>query len=56
MKFSGKMCLLIILKVTRNQGFTLCIEDAIFKKPQGGGLKLTPHPLITQKLLKLYVL
>ena len=36
MKFSGKMCLMIILKVTKNQGFTLCLEDTIFKKPQGG--------------------
>ena len=36
MKFSGKMCLIIILKVTKNQGFTLCSEDTIFKKPHGG--------------------
>ena len=35
MKFSGKMCLMIILKVTKNQGFTLCLEDIIFEKPQG---------------------
>ena len=35
MKFSGKMCLVIILKVTKNQGFTLCLEDIIFEKPQG---------------------
>ena len=37
MKFSGKMCLKIILKVTKNQGFTLPLEDTIFEKPQGGG-------------------
>ena len=37
MKFLGKMCLKIILKVTKNQGFTLSLEDAIFEKPQGGG-------------------
>ena len=44
MKFSGKMCLKIILKVTKNQGFTLSVEDAFFEKPQGGGwgVKLTP--------------
>ena len=37
MKFSGKMCLVIILKVTKNQGFIICLEDTIFKKPQGVG-------------------
>ena len=42
-KFSGKMCLMIILKVTKNQGFTLSLEDTFFKKPHGG-VKLTPHP------------
>ena len=36
MKFSGKICLMIILKVTKNQGFNLSLEDTIFKKPQGG--------------------
>ena len=40
MKFSGKMCLKIILKVTKNQGFTLSLEETFFKKPQGeGGIK-----------------
>ena len=43
MKFSGKMCLMIILKVTKNKGFTLSLEDTYFEKPQGGG-KLTPLP------------
>ena len=43
LKFSGKVCLMIILKFTQNQGFTLCLEDTIFKKPQGG-VKLTPPP------------
>ena len=37
MKFLGKMGLMIMLKVTKNQGFTLSIEDAFFEKPQGGG-------------------
>ena len=36
MKFSGKMCFKIILKVTKKQGSTLSIEDTFFKKPQGG--------------------
>ena len=36
MKFSGKMCFEIILKVTKNQGFTLSLADTFFEKPQGG--------------------
>ena len=36
MKFSGKMCLNIILKVIKNQGSTLSLEDTFFEKPQGG--------------------
>ena len=36
MKFSEKMCLKIILKVTKNQIFTLSVEDTFFKKSQGG--------------------
>ena len=36
MKFSGKMCFKIILKVTKNKGFTLSLEDTFFEKPQGG--------------------
>ena len=31
------MCFKIILKVTKNQGSTLFIEDTFFKKPHGGG-------------------
>ena len=41
MKFSEKMCFTIILKVTKNQGFTLSLEGTFFEKPQGG-VKLTP--------------
>ena len=36
MKFSGKMRLMIILKVTKSQGFTLSLEDTFFEKPQEG--------------------
>ena len=36
MKFSGKMSFEIILKVTKNQGFTLSLEDTFFKKPHEG--------------------
>ena len=36
LKFSEKMYLMIILKVTKKQGFPLYLEDTFFKKPQGG--------------------
>ena len=47
MKFSGKMCFKIILKVTKNQGFTFSLEDTFFEKPQGQRwerVNLTPLP------------
>ena len=37
MRFAGKICLMIILKVTKKQGFPLSLEDTFFKKQQGGG-------------------
>ena len=43
MKVLGKMCFKIILKVTKNQGFTLSLESTIFKKPQGWG-QIDPPP------------
>ena len=43
MKFSGKMWLMIILKVTKHQGFTLSLEDAFSEKPQEG-IKLSSLP------------
>ena len=54
MRLSGKMCFKIILKVTKNQGFNLCLEDTIFEKPQGGspGYDLCLSPLQTQTLKK----
>ena len=30
------MCLVIILKVRKNQGFTPSLENAALEKPQGG--------------------
>ena len=30
-----------ILKVTKNQGFTFCLEDTFFEKPRREGVKLT---------------
>ena len=44
MKFSGKMCLEMILKVTKNQAFTLSLEDTFFKKSQGMGVQFDPPP------------
>ena len=35
MKFSGKMWLMIILKVTKKQGSTLPLEDTFFEKSHG---------------------
>ena len=35
---------MILLKVTKNQGFILSLEDTFFEKPQVEGVKLTPQP------------
>ena len=46
---------MIILKVTKNQGFTLYLEDTIFKKPQGvgvGGQIDSPPSRFRVKILK----
>ena len=39
MKFSGKICFKIVLKVTKKPSIeaTLSTEDTFFKKPPGGG-------------------
>ena len=42
MTFSEKMCVKIILKVTKNEGFTLSLEDTFFEKPQGGVKLIAP--------------
>ena len=44
MKFSGKMCFEIILKVTKNQGFTLFLEDTFFEEPKGAQFDPPPFP------------
>ena len=36
-KISENMWLVTILKVTKNQGFTLSLEETFLEKPQGGG-------------------
>ena len=40
-KISENMWLVTILKVTKNPGFTLSLEDTFLEKPQGGVVKLT---------------
>ena len=50
MKFSGKIWLMIILKVTKNQGFTIALEDTSSEKSKGG-VKLT-HPVFLGLSLK----
>ena len=47
MKFSGRMCLKIILKFTKHQDFSLSLKDTFFKKiteEGGGGQFHTPPP------------
>ena len=54
MKFSGKMCLMTILKVTKNQG-RYNREDTIFEKLEGG-IKLTPsQPVLGLRQHFLYI-
>ena len=36
MKFSAKMWIMIISKMTKNHVFTLSLEDTFLEKPQGG--------------------
>ena len=55
MKFLGKMCLKIILKVTKNQGFTFSLKDTFFEKPQGGG-QFDPSPPAISELNQLNLL
>ena len=43
MIFSGKMCLKIKLKVTKNQGFSLSLEDTLSKN-HWGGCQIDPLP------------
>ena len=52
MKFSGKMYFKIILKVTKNQSFTLSLEDSIFEKTQGGGGQIEPPPALLRLIKK----
>ena len=49
MNFSRKMCFNIALKITKNQGFTLSLEDTIFEKTPGG--QVDPPVVLGLKLL-----
>ena len=51
MKFSEKMCLIIILKVTKKQGFTSSVENTVLKKPQGGDQIDSPSLFRVKKTL-----
>ena len=51
MKFAGKMSLEIVLKVTKIQGFTLSLQNAVLKKPQGVQIDL-PISLFREKKRK----
>ena len=48
MKFSEKMCPMMMLGVTKYQGFTLSLEDTFFEKTTGkeggGGVQIDPPP------------
>ena len=53
MKFSGKMCLKIILKVTKNQGFSLFLEDTLLKNHREGGGGAAILGLMSEKYKKI---
>ena len=51
MTFLGKMCLMMILRVT---GFSLSLEDTLIKKPHGEG-QIDPPPFAPPGVLGLRV-
>ena len=44
LNFEKKMFPMIILKVTKNQGFALSLENAVLEKPQSGESNWLPKP------------
>ena len=52
MKYSGKIGLMIILKVTKNQCFTRSLEDAFLEKPKGGQADPLPQLLRVNRKTK----
>ena len=53
MKFSGNVCLMIILKFTKNQGFSLSLEHTLFKKPQGSQIDHPPPAVLGLNFVKI---
>ena len=53
MQFSGKVRLMVILKVTKKQGFTLFFEDIFLEKPQSGVNSPLPPPPLPLAILEL---
>ena len=51
-RFSGKMCLMIKLKVTKNQDFTYCLVNTLLEKLQG--VKLSLCSLFMVKFSKVF--
>ena len=49
-KFSGKMLLIIILKVTKNWGFTLFLQNAFLENLQGD--QIDPSAFLGLKIMK----
>ena len=54
MKFSVKMWLMIILKVTEKQGSTLSLKNRFLEKPQEGGSGVGGGGAVKLSLLQLY--
>ena len=54
MKFSGKMWLVIIFRVTKNQGFLFSLEEKFFEKLHGG--KIAPPPPSNRFRIKLFLM
>ena len=53
MKFSGKMWLLIIIKVTKKQGFSVSLKNFFLEKPQRGDqIDPSPSPFRVKSLLQ----
>ena len=49
MKFLGNMCFKIILKVAKNQGFTLSLEGTFLEKPHGCQIDPRSHFKVKKK-------
>ena len=50
-RFSRRMCFKTILNVTKNQGFSLSLEDTFFEKLQGG--QIDPLAVVGSKQLSI---